>query len=357
MSQPRHPRRTITSQDVANLAGVSRATVSAVVNKSRYVSDDLIQRVEDAIRTLGYKPNILARGLKTQRTNTIGLIIPNVLSPVWALITRSVELRARALGYSTIVCDSDEDLDTERDCVRLLATQQVDGIIIAPCSLATEEYLVDYMDERPFLFIDRQPYTLEIDCVTTDKAGGTYLAIKHLLDQGCQRPAIVTNMIVGQEQYLDSEWIGGYKKALQNAGLPLDERLIRVGRRGRYSESDGYENTLQLLQLPDPPDAIVACTHFTTMGVLRAARARNVDIPQDVALVGFEDVIYNEYVHPSLSVVSQPWDQVGHLAVDLLTVRIRTTPDGGLQAEPQRHILPGDLIIRVSSVPVRQQSF
>lgn len=350
MSQPRQHRRTITSQDVADLAGVSRATVSAVVNKSRYVSDDLIQRVEDAMRTLGYKPNVLARGLKTQRTNTIGLIIPNVLSPVWALITRSVELRARALGYSTIVCDSDEDLDTERDCVRLLSAQQVDGIIVAPCSLASEEYLVDYIDERPFLFIDRKPHTLSIDCVTTDKVGGAYLAIKHLLKQGCQRPAIVTNMIVGQERFLDGEWLGGYKKALQEAGLPLDDRLIRVGRRGRYSESDGYENTIQLLQLPDPPNGILACTHFTTMGVLRAARTLNIAIPQDLALVGYEDVIYNEYVNPSLSVVSQPWAQVGHLAVDRLTARIRANPEDSIRVEPEYHILPGELIVRVSSM-------
>src|SRR5258706_2104446 len=135
MGRSRRHRRTVTSQDVADFAGVSRATISAVVNKSRYVSDDLVERVEEAIRVLGYKPNILARSLKTQRTNTIGLVIPNVLSPVWALITRSVEVRARELGLNTIVCDTDEELQTERDCVHLLASKQVDGIIIAPCSI------------------------------------------------------------------------------------------------------------------------------------------------------------------------------------------------------------------------------
>jgi LacI family transcriptional regulator len=349
MSRSRRHRRTITSQDVADFAGVSRATISAVVNRSRYVSEDLVERVEEAIRVLGYKPNGLARSLKTQRTNTIGLVIPNVLSPVWALITRSVEVRARELGLNTIVCDTDEELQTERDCVHLLASKQVDGIIIAPCSIASEEYLRPLIDETPVLFIDRQPRSLRVDYVSTDKTGGAYAAVGHLVKQGARRVAIVTNMIVGQETYLDSEWLGGYKQALGNAGLPIDERLIRVGRRGRYSESDGYANTTELLSLPEPPDAIVACTHFTTMGVLRAARDQGIKIPQDVALVGFENVIYTEYISPPLSVVSLPWEQVGYLAVDILARRVLSNAEGELLLEHETHILPGELIVRKSS--------
>src|SRR5262245_23079270 len=128
MSGSRKHRRTVTSQDVADFVGVSRATISAVVNKSRYVSDELVERVEEAITDLCYQLNVLARSLKTQRTNTIGLVIPNVLSPVWALITRSVEVRARELGFNTIICDTDEEIETERNCVHLLITKQVDGI-------------------------------------------------------------------------------------------------------------------------------------------------------------------------------------------------------------------------------------
>jgi LacI family transcriptional regulator len=350
MNRSRKRRRTVTSQDVADFAGVSRATISAVVNKSRYVSEDLVVRVEEAIRTLGYKPNGLARSLKTQRTNTIGLVIPNVLSPVWALITRSVEIRARELGLNTIVCDTDEDLQTERDCVHLLASKQVDGIIIAPCSIASEEYLRPLITETPVLFIDRQPHSLSVDFVSTDKTGGAYTAVVHLVEQGARRVAIIANMIVGQETFLDTEWLGGYKRALAECGLPIDERLIRVGRRGRYSESDGYTNATELLKLPEPPDAIVACTHFTTMGVLRAAHDLRISIPKDVALVGFENVIYTEYINPPLSVVSLPWEQVSYLAVDILIRRVLSRADDESPPEHETHILPSELIVRKSSV-------
>jgi LacI family transcriptional regulator len=346
VARSRRHHRTITSQDVADYAGVSRATVSAVVNQSRYVSQDLIERVEEAIRVLGYRPNILARGLKIQRTNTIGLVIPNVLSPVWALITRAVEVRARELGFNTIVCDTDEDLDTEKECLSLLIIKQVDGIIIAPCSVASEDYLRSLLPEKPLVFIDRQPRNLPVDCVRMDNLRGAYEATMHLIHEGAQRIALVANMIVGEEPYLDTEWLGGYKQALRDRGLPIDEQLIRVGRRGGYSEPDGYQNTRELLQLPTPPDAILACTHFTTMGVLRAVRELEKSIPEEVALVGYEEVIYNEYINPPLSVVSQPWGQVGSTAVDRLVQRIHSETE----LAPESFILPATLVVRHSSI-------
>ena len=349
MPRSRHHQSKITSQDVASHAGVSRATVSAVLNGSRYVSEALIRRVQDAVDALGYTPNVVARSLKTQRTHTIGLVIPNVLSPIWALITRSVELRARELGFNTIICDTDEDPATERDCVNLLTAKQVDGLIIAPCGVDSEERLMPLFREKPLVFVDRAPHTLPVDYITPDKPAGAETAVRHLVEQGARRIAIIGNTNPGQETYLDDEWLGGYKNGLRAAGLPLDERLIRMGRRGPHSESDGYTNTLALLRQSQPPDAIIACTHFTTMGVLRAARELHVAIPDDLALVGYEEVIYTEYVKPSLSVVHQPWDDVGRLAVDVLVRRL----DSGIDREqpdlPQHYVLPVRLIIRDSS--------
>lgn len=350
MARSRKHRRVVTSQDVADYAGVSRATVSAVINKTRYVSEDLIEKVEAAVKALQYKPNVLARGLKTQRTNTLGLLIPNVLSPVWTLITHSVEMRARELGFNTIICDTDEVLETERTCVNLLLARQVDGIIIAPCSINSEDYLSPLIKEKPFVFIDRQPHQLEVDYVTPDKAAGTYAAVLHLVEQGLKRVAIVLNTNEGQEDFLDSEWLGGYKQALHDCGLPIAEDLIQVGRRGSYSESDGYSNAKQLMQLAQPPEAILACTHFTTMGVLRAARELGIHIPTDLALVGFEDVLYMDYIHPPVTVVSQPWDVAGQWAVDTLVQRLRAEDNEDAVRPVEHHILPVHLIIRKSSV-------
>ncbi len=350
MGRSNKHRRTVTSQDVAARAGVSRATISAVVNKSRYVSQDLVEKVEEAIRELGYTPNVVARSLKTQRTNTIGLVIPNVLSPVWTLVTRSVEVRARELGFNTIICDTDENLETERECVYLLMTRQVDGILIASCSIASENYLRPLVDEKPIVFLDRQPPTLEADYITPDKKAGAYSAVMHLREQGARRIAIISNMIEGQGAFLDTEWLGGYKQAHADAGLVLDDTLIRVGRRGPHSESDGYSNAMQLLRLPQPPEAIIACTHFTTMGVLRAAREVGISIPGDLALVGYDEVVYNEFLSPTLSVVSQPWDQMGRLGVDILAKRVSTTADDDQAAQSETHVLPVNLIVRQSSI-------
>lgn len=342
-------RRVVTSQDVADLAGVSRATVSAVVNGSRYVSDELVQRVEAAIKTLNYKPNVLARGLKMQRTNTIGLLIPNILSPVWTLIIHAVEMRAREQGFNIIICDTDERLDTEQTSVNLLLSRQVDGIIIAPCSIHSENYLRSFIADKPIVFIDREPRQLQIDYVTPDKIAGAYAAVSHLVEQGYSRIAIILNMIEDQDNFLDTEWLGGYKQALEALALPLDEELICIGRRGSHSESDGYRHARTLMQLDNPPEAILACTHFTTMGVLRAARDLGIRLPEDLALVGYEDVLYMEYLDPPVTVISQPWDLAGQWAVDTLLMRVEEAHSGLPASATQRQILPITLIVRESS--------
>jgi LacI family transcriptional regulator len=228
-------------------------------------------------------------------------------------------------------------------------TREVDGIIIAPCSISSEDYLRPLIEEKPFVFIDREPRQLQVDYVTPDKIAGAYAAVLHLVQQGIKRVAVIMNMIEGQNDFLDSEWLGGYKQAYHDCGLPIDEQLVRVGRRGRYSESDGYSATRELMLLPNPPQAILACTHFTTMGVLRAARELGIRIPDDLALVGYEDVLYAEYVHPPLTVISQPWDTAGQWAVDALIKRLQAADKE--EVLPVEHsILPINLIVRQSSI-------
>jgi LacI family transcriptional regulator len=259
-------------------------------------------------------------------------------------------MRAREQGFNIIICDTDEVLDRERASVNLLLSRQVDGIIIAPCSMHSEDYLVPLAQDKPFIFIDREPRQIDTDYVTPDKAAGAYEAVMHLVDQGLQRIAIVMNTIEGQVDYQEREWLGGYKQALRKCQLPINDDLIQVGRRGSFSESDGYGYAKALLQLDNPPQAILACTHFTTMGVLRAARELNRRIPDDLALVGYEDVLYMSYLNPSVTVVSQPWAIAGRWAVDRLIQRLDAEDSGQERPAVTHKILPVHLIVRESSM-------
>ncbi len=329
-----------TLRDVARRAGVSIATVSYVLNGTRPVSPEVEARVWEAVATLRYRPNRLARGLRRKRTHVLGLIVPDSANPFFAEIARGLEDLSFAHDYSVILCNSDGDPVKEQRYLGVLIEQQVDGIaLVSAC--ATPVHLA-VLRERgiPFVVVDRDLPGLEADCVLADNFQGGYLATRHLLERGHQRIAC----IAGPSDLTPSaDRARGYWKAMEEAGI---EPLKIWIRRGDFRAESGYHVARDFLSLPPAirPTAIFACNDLMAIGAMRAIGEAGLSIPHDIALVGFDDIVLASYVIPPLTTVAQPTYEMGRLAGELLLRRIQTR-----SGPSARYLLPVRLIVRHST--------
>ncbi|MHB0871600.1 MAG: LacI family DNA-binding transcriptional regulator [Chloroflexota bacterium] len=338
-----------TTKDVARRAGVSVATVSAVINGNKFVSDELAQRVKAAIAELGYRPNLLARGLKSGRSRTIGVIIPNIRDPYWSEIVAAVEGAARADGYSILLCDSQENPSVERRSLDLLAESKVDGIIVVPTGVENEPRIASLVDEGiSVVLVSRRLPTLDLDAVITDYEMAGYLAAHHLIETGYRRVAIIVYPPFASS---GADKLRGYQRAMTEAASPLDPTLIRESQ--FPPEESGFREMEKLLQHPEGrPDAVVACTHLLVMGILRSLRDHHLAVPDDLGLVAFDDYPWTPYMRPALTVVQQQRSQMGVVAARRLIARI----SGDLR-EPGRTIsVSSELIVRESCGACRKDS-
>jgi LacI family transcriptional regulator len=338
--------RPATIKDVAAHAGVSVATVSAVINSNKYVSPDLIQRVQESIAALGYERNGLAQGLKKQTSHTIGLIVSDITNSFFTSIIRGVEDVANARGYSLILGNTDEDLQKEMNYMRLLASKRADGLIVA-VTLGNHAYLRSWPTQRlPLVSIDRVPDDVSIDAVLIDNVAGARQAVEHLITLGHRRIGAVTGIsgITTTEERL-----AGYKQALEAHGIPLDPTLIAEGR----SRIEGKKHpALHLLtQEAVRPTALFVTSGGRLIEALQAIDQLGLRCPQDIALVGFDDFEWAAVMHPRLTMVRQPTYEIGQKAAQLLFDRLEKR-----DAAPQVIRLQPQLIIR-ESCGVALQSF
>ncbi len=330
----------VTSRDVAEHAGVSRATVSAVINKTRYVSPELTARVKQAIKELNYHPNAVARSLKIKRTQTIGLMIPTPLSPFYAPLVDAVEQALGNSNYRLLFCTSHESPDHEQRMLEMLRQKQVDGLLLVPCSNANASEVMDFVDLNiPVVFMDRRIPDLPVDTVVSDNRGGGYQATEHLIQLGRQRIAIVT---FSAEASSSLERVEGYRQALSRHHLPIDDSLIVVS--DDPSGEEAYYVALGLLDSYQPPDAIVACSQALTVAILRALEDKSVRIPQDIAVVGFDDSPWAPLLRPPLTVVTQQVYAMGQKAAELILDSL----EGKSSGASREIILPTELIKRES---------
>jgi LacI family transcriptional regulator len=330
--------RPATIKDVAAHAGVSVATVSAVINSNKYVSPDLTQRVHASIRALGYERNSLAQGLKKQTSQTIGLIISDITNPFFTSVVRGVEDVANARGYSLILGNTDEDVKKEMGYIHLLESKRVDGLIIS-ATQNNHAFLRSWPVHRlPLVSIDRLPDDVNIDAVLVDNVAGAREAVEHLIALGHERIGIVTGLagITTTEERLI-----GYRQALAAHGIPLDPALIAEGN----SRIDGGESaTLQLLSRETTrPTALFVTSGLMIIGALQAIAQVGLRCPQDLALVGFDDFAWADVMHPRLTTVCQPTYEIGQKAAQLLFDRLEKR-----DAVPQVLRLQPRLIIRES---------
>ncbi|WP_405766718.1 LacI family DNA-binding transcriptional regulator [Streptomyces sp. NBC_01538] len=310
-----------TMTDVARHAGVSVATVSHVLNGTRVVRPATRQSVLDAIETLGYSPNTLARSLVTARTRSIGLAVSAISNPYFTEILQGVEACALEHGYSLLLADPHDDPEHERKVVQLLHERRVDGMIVAPS--ADPGALVAYLTrhELPTVFLDRLVDTPadsapRFDQVCAENAEPMVRLMAHLTDLGHKRVGLVTGR-PGLSS--TAERIAGYRIGLAAAGLPHDERLVAHGDAG----PEGAERaTAALLALAAPPTALVTADNAMTIGALRALRGRGLTVPDDLALCCFDDFAWADLLTPGLTAIAQPGRDIGAQAVRLLLERL-----------------------------------
>jgi LacI family transcriptional regulator len=326
-----------TISEVAKKAGVSSTTVSHVINNTRFVSAETRQHVERAIEEMGYRPNALARSLRSGETCTIGLILPDSANPFFAEVGRSIEMAAFKAGYSVILCNTENDIDKEHSYIDVLINKQIDGLIFVGAGEDYDSYkkLLD-MHVR-VVAMDRDYPDLEMDVVITDNLQGGKLATQHLIEMGHKRIGCISGP---SKVNLSAQRVTGYIQALEQAGLAVDQNLIMSG---DFHPGSGQEAATRLLAMQNPPTAIFACNDLMAIGVLRAGMELGWRIPQDLAVVGYDDIELASYTTPPLTTIRQPKKEMGMVALNFLMGRIHTE-----LSSPQRALLPVSLVVRGS---------
>ncbi len=319
-----------TIHDVARLAGVSIATVSAVINKKGTVSPGLTQRVQKALEALDYQPHRLARSLKVQRTHTIGMVIPDLTNLFFAEVVRGVEDEARGQGYSIILCDSNEDPALELANLNTLHAWRVDGVLLAPCNV--QAGFDSTMRRRfPIVFVDRIVPGFAGPAVITDNFRGAYEAARHLISLGHTRIAT----IVGRLEFSNAiDRLEGFRKALQEAGLPLHQEYLQ---QGDFRLESGYRCGKQLLGLDRKPTAIFSCSNSMTLGLMGAINEMGLRCPEDVSILGFDDFDWAANFSPRLTTVAQPTYEIGKQAIQMLLLEMRES--GGIVPDSKERII------------------
>lgn len=330
-----------TIRDVARRAGVSVSTVSAVLNKNKPVSSELAARVEAAVRELRYRPSGLARSLSLRRSRLVGLVVPSIVSPFYPPLIAAVEETLDAAGYALLLADSAESAERERTVVEALRGRGIDGLLLAPAAAASSVLVDELVAEGlPLVLVARRVAGVPVDTVVCDNHGAARQATEHLIAQGRRRIAFLnlTTTISTARDRLE-----GYCAALRAAGLPVDERLVTVVER---SEAAGRAGARALLQQEPRPDALIACNQLSAVGALAAAAELGLRVPQDLAVVGYDDFPWTARLAPPLTVVAQPIAELGRTAATRL---LRQLEREGRAGAPELFVLPTTLITRASS--------
>ena len=325
-----------TIKDVAAGAGISYTTVSHVVNGTRPVSDPVRSKVEAAIAELGYVPSGVARSLRVRATGTLGLLVPNASNPYFAELARGIEDHAERNGYSVILCNSDDDTDKQLRYLRVLLERRIDGLIVA--TVASDAAFAEALANLrvPLVLVDRSLDGVSADQLRVDHEQGAYLATRHLLELGHRRIACIGGPASTQVAQLRA---AGYRRALDEAGIEA-----RAVVDCPFTSPAGHAAAQALLAGEQRPTAIFAGNDMIALGVLRAAAERQLQVPQQLSVVGFDDIEVSRYLHPALTTVGQCIGALGEQVAARLLERIRTP---GL-AVAQRLIEP-ILVLRESS--------
>ena len=330
-----------TIDDVARMARVSKTTVSRFLNgKLEHMGEATRKRVGDAIEELHYRPSILASGLRTKHTLSIGLVVSNVRNPFFAHLVHEVERSAYRAKHNVILCTTADDPDVERDSINSLLTRQVGGLIVTTSGGNRDLFARLTQRGFPIVLVDRSAHDVEADLVGLDNHQATHLAMRHLADLGHTRIGILTASPIELTPRI--ERVDAYHQAVRAFGLEADPQLVWVGAGTREGGGAGAR---ALLSLPRAPTALLSSLNVLTLGVLEECQRAGHRIPDDVSIVSFDDVDWTSVVTPPLTVVAQPVTRFAEIAVERLFMRMRSTE----RPAPKQCRLPGTLIVRAST--------
>lgn len=335
-----------TIRSVAADAGVSVATVSAVINGTRYVSNETTRRVQSAIARSGYRPNRLARSLSTHRTQTVGVVMPTILSPIAPLLFKSAAEVLHAHGLSVLFSNTELRTSLEEQAIELMADSQVDGMLVVPTGERLDAVKLFTDAGKPVvLLLHGAQGTPACDVIRSGNFKGAFDAVGHLVGQGARRIGVLALPPVSESE---KERMNGFRAGLLAAGFPLEESLVRVGvpSESGASEIHGYDETRSLMSLPEPPDAIFAMNQYMAIGVLSALRDLQARVPEDVLVVGYDDLIWTRHLGPALSVVAQQPEVIGRLGASRLIQRLA---EQGQRTPPESVTVDTRLLVRASS--------
>ena len=342
----------VTIKDIAEAANVSYSTVSRALNHKYGVNSATRERVLEVARRLRYSPNAVAQGLVNRRTATIGLVLPDVTNPFFPEIAAGVELAAEQLDMGVFLCNTNWAEEREHKYLDLLARRRVDGIIISPISDAAERTADAELADTPVVYVSNAPKPTRHRFVIIDDVRGGYIATRHLLDQGYESVGFI-GAVSGSVTVSDR--LEGYRRALLEANRPFDEGLVRLS---DFRQKTGYDVVRSLVKEGRCPRAVFAENDIIALGVLQGARELGVRVPEELAVIGFDDVPMAGFDDVALSTVRQPKREMGQLAVELLMEeieRIEGKASGDRKGESACDrgagtILEPELVVRRTSV-------
>jgi len=324
--------------DVARRAGVAPITVSRVINNSGYFSEEIRQRVETAIKELGYVPNTVARSLRSKKTQTLALVLTDITNPFFTNIARGVEDIASDAGFMVIYCNTDESEVEEEKYVQMLLQKQVDGMLLVPAR--SEPSIISKIQARgkPVVVIDRRIEGLESDVVRCDSEGGAYQLTQLLLGLGHRHISVLSG-----PRYVSTaaDRVAGYQRAMAEASLSDGECIYF----GSYHQKSGYEMAKQALAVTPRPTAFFAANNFIAIGALSALQEAGLHVPEDFSVVAFDDLPPSLTTFPFLTAIAQPAYEMGKRAAELLLARLQ----GKANQPYQVVVLPTELFIRQST--------
>jgi DNA-binding LacI/PurR family transcriptional regulator len=337
----------VTIKDIAKMLGISKSTVSRALSEHSDVNAETRKRILEVAQKLNYQPNAIALNLKQQRTNTIGVIIPETVNRFFAKAIGGIQRVANIAGYNVMICQSDESFITEKNNLRSLIAAHVDGILI---SVSGETDRTDHFEallqkKIPVVFFDRIQEDLNTSQVFTDNYEIAFSGIEHLISQGCRRIAIIAGP---QNLYNSRNRLKGYMDALKKHGLPINEDYI-IHAHFRGSNVEAY--TKQLINLPQRPDAVFAINDYAAVEMIHVFKKNGFRIPRDIAVLGFNNDHIGKFTEPALSTIDlSPYD-MGVAAAEILLQQIKE-PEYPLQ----KLLIKSELVIRESSQKSRLEN-
>lgn len=332
-----------TLKEVAKKANVSITTVSRVINDSSKVNIKTRERVQSAMKALNFQPNRVAQRLRGNkgRSKLLGLIIPDIQNQFYSSIVRGIEDMSYGNNYAVILCNSDENPEKEKFYLEVLKSESVDGIILPPIRQNGEVIKELIESGIPLICFDRKLPSQSVDTVVIDNEKGGYMATSHLTELGHKKIAVITSSLTFSSF---EDRLRGYENALTDSGIQLNENYIKKG--DHRSSEIGKQLTIELLEQNPRPSAIFIMNNQMTLGALEAINERNLVIPDDISIVGFDDMLWAKAISPPLTVIKQPGYEMGRRVAELFFQKINDPGRDKVQV-----IMESKLIVRQSSAP------